>query len=156
MDPVQDDEDHAADHDHEAQQQEGSGPDLLHRLHGLLLDQFDVESRGQDEDEHGSSRSADDAKNVPDAGDKDDQGVGAGQQGYSDDGVADPAELLRGAQELVYRGTNREKHHGDGESDGSQHCQADDQQQHIILVDLGVGVQQLRLHVHCVETQETL
>lgn len=31
-------------------------PNLLHRLHGLLLDQFDVESRGQDEDEHGGSR----------------------------------------------------------------------------------------------------
>lgn len=30
-------------------------PDLLHRLHGLLADQFDVESRRQDEDEHGSS-----------------------------------------------------------------------------------------------------
>lgn len=33
-------------------------PDLLHRLHGLLADQFDVESRRQDEDEHGSSGGA--------------------------------------------------------------------------------------------------
>lgn len=32
-----------------------SYPNLLHRPHGLLLDQFKVESRGQDEDEHGSS-----------------------------------------------------------------------------------------------------
>lgn len=34
----------------------GPYPNLLHGLHGLLLDQFDVESRGQDEDEHGGSR----------------------------------------------------------------------------------------------------
>lgn len=35
----------------------GPYPNLLHGLHRLLLDQFDVESRGQDEDEHSSSRS---------------------------------------------------------------------------------------------------
>jgi len=46
VDPVHDDEAHAADHDHETAQQEGGSPDLLHRLHGLLLDQFDVESGG--------------------------------------------------------------------------------------------------------------
>lgn len=44
----------------------------------------------------------DEAKDVPDGGDKDDQGIGASQQNYRDDGVADPAELLRGAQELVH------------------------------------------------------
>lgn len=49
------------------------------------------------------------AKNVPNGGDTDDQGVGAGQQDYSDDGVADPAEVLRGTQELVYRGTNLQR-----------------------------------------------
>lgn len=46
------------------------------------------------------------AKNVPDSGDEDDQGVGAGQQHDGDDGVADPAEVLRGTQELVDGGTN--------------------------------------------------
>lgn len=81
-------------------------PDLLHRLHGLLLDQFDVESRGQDEDEHGGSGGADEAENVPDGGDEDDQGVGAGQQDHGDDGVADPAEVLGRAQELVDGGTD--------------------------------------------------
>lgn len=35
----------------------GPYPNLLHGLHGLFLDQFDVESRGQDEDEHSSGRS---------------------------------------------------------------------------------------------------
>ena len=126
----------------------------------------------------------DEAKDVPDGGDKDDQGVGAGQQDYGDDGVADPAELLRGAQELVDGGadlrrererdrrrrsndwtlataamsdgrqpphdTYREQHHGDGEGDGGQHSQTDDQQDDIGLVDLGVGVQQLGLHMDCV------
>lgn len=129
----------------------------------------------------------DEAKNVPDGGDKDNQGVGAGQQDHGDDGVADPAELLGGAQELVDGGANLhgerqnerlshmthftlvavtiygrlhlfdtygEKHHGDGEGDGGQHSQTDDQQDHIRLIDLGVGVQQLRLHVHCVERQQ--
>lgn len=42
----------------------GPYPNLLHGLHGLLLDQFDVEGRGQDEDEHGSSGSAYRKKNV--------------------------------------------------------------------------------------------
>lgn len=49
------------------------------------------------------------AKNVPYGGDKDDQDVGAGQQDNGDDGVADPAEVLRGTQELVYRGTNLQR-----------------------------------------------
>lgn len=47
----------------------------------------------------------------------------------------------------------REEHHGDGEGHGGQHGQADDQQDHIGLVDLGVGVQQLGLHMHCMEEQ---
>lgn len=46
------------------------------------------------------------AKNVPDGGNEDDQGVGAGQQDHSDDGVANPAEVLGSAQELVDRGTD--------------------------------------------------
>lgn len=45
--------------------------------------------------------------------------------------------------------TYREEHHGDGEGDGGQHSQAHDEQEHISLVDLGVGVQQLGLHMHC-------
>lgn len=49
------------------------------------------------------------SKNVPDSRDEDDQGVGAGQQHYGDDGVADPAEVLRGTQELVDGGTNLER-----------------------------------------------
>lgn len=40
----------------QAVEERGSYPDLLHRLHGLLLDQFEVEGRGQDEDEHGRRR----------------------------------------------------------------------------------------------------
>lgn len=40
----------------EALEEQTSYPDLLHGLHGLLLHQFDVESRGQDEDEHGGRR----------------------------------------------------------------------------------------------------
>lgn len=32
--------------------------------------------------------------------------------------------------------TYREEHHGNGEGDGGQHGQADDQQDHIVLVDL--------------------
>lgn len=53
--------------------------------------------------------------------------------------------------------THGEKHHRDGEGDSGQHGQTDDQQDHIRLVELGVGVQQLRLHVNCVEkTAETL
>lgn len=50
--------------------------------------------------------------------------------------------------------TYREQHHGDGEGDGGQHGQPDDQQEHVGLVNLGVGVQQLGLHVHCVEGQQ--
>lgn len=49
------------------------------------------------------------AKDVPYGGDKDDQGVGASQQDHSDDGVADPAEVLGGTQELVDRGPNLER-----------------------------------------------
>lgn len=105
----------------------GPYPNLLHGLHGLLLDQFDVERRGQDEDEHGSSGGTyrkkdvghfwrrpsravvtpvvraltDEAEDVPDGGDEDDQGVGACQQDHGDDNVADPAEVLGGAQEVV-------------------------------------------------------
>lgn len=122
------------------------------------------------------------AKDVPYGGDKDDQGVGANQQAHGDDGVTDPAEVLGGTQELVDGGTNlqrrtsymnkyirktikiqhrlysfstyREKHHGYGEGDGSQHSQADDQQDHVKLEDLGVGVQHLRLHMHCRERQQ--
>lgn len=47
--------------------------------------------------------------------------------------------------------TYGEKHHGDGEGDGGQHGQAHDEQEHVGLVDLGVGVQQLGLHVNCGE-----
>lgn len=36
MDPVQDDEGHAADHDHEAQQQEGSGLDRRTISHSVF------------------------------------------------------------------------------------------------------------------------
>lgn len=46
--------------------------------------------------------------------------------------------------------TYREQHHGDGKGDGGQHSQTDDQQDDIGLVDLGVGVQQLGLHVDCI------
>lgn len=89
--------------------------------------------------------------------------------------MADPAEVLGGAQEVVDGGadlrgggakrrhtrgpsdvsgpsvedTYREEHHGDGEGDGGQHSQAHDEQEHVSLVDLGVGVQQLGLHMHC-------
>lgn len=45
--------------------------------------------------------------------------------------------------------TYGEKHHRDGEGDGGQHGQAHDEQEHVGLVDLGVGVQQLGLHVNC-------
>jgi len=38
------------------------------------------------------------AKDIPDGGDKDDQGVSASQQDHSDDGVTDPAEVSCGAQ----------------------------------------------------------
>lgn len=48
----------------------------------------------------------DEAEDVLDGRDKDDQSVGASQQDHCDDGVTDPAEVLRGAQELVDRGTN--------------------------------------------------
>ncbi len=82
MDPVRDDQCHAADHHYESHDEEQSGlrrrrvwwdilsrsgqehtcsfgqimsyPDLLHWLHGLLLHQFDVEGRGKDEDQHSS------------------------------------------------------------------------------------------------------
>lgn len=47
--------------------------------------------------------------------------------------------------------TYREKHHRDGEGDGSQHGQAHNEQEHVGLVDLGVGVQQLGLHMNCGE-----
>lgn len=49
------------------------------------------------------------AKDVPYGGDKDDQGVGASQQAYGDDGVTDPAEVLGGTQELVDGGTNLQR-----------------------------------------------
>lgn len=42
----------------------------------------------------------DKSENVSDGGDEDDQGVGADQQDHGDDGVADPAEVLGGAQEM--------------------------------------------------------
>lgn len=48
----------------------------------------------------------DEAKDVPDGGDEDDQGVGASQQDHGDDDVADPAEVLGGAQEVVDRGAD--------------------------------------------------
>lgn len=48
----------------------------------------------------------DESKDVPDGGDEDDQGVGAGQQYHGDDNVADPAEVLGGAQEVVDRGAD--------------------------------------------------
>lgn len=57
------------------------------------------------------------AKDVSDGGDKDDQGVGAGQQDHGDDGVADPAELLRGAQELVDGGADLQRER-ETEADG--------------------------------------
>lgn len=43
----------------------------------------------------------DEAEDVPDGGDEDDQGVGAGEQDHGDNDVADPAEVLGGAQEVV-------------------------------------------------------
>lgn len=45
--------------------------------------------------------------------------------------------------------TYREKHHGHGEGDGGQHGQSHDEQEHVGLVHLGVGVQQLGLNVNC-------
>ena len=45
--------------------------------------------------------------------------------------------------------TYREKHNGDGQRHSSQNGQADNEQDHVRLVHLGVGVQQLRLHMHC-------
>lgn len=45
--------------------------------------------------------------------------------------------------------TYGEEHHRDGESNGGQHGQAHDEQEHVSLVDLGVGVQQLWFHVNC-------
>lgn len=47
--------------------------------------------------------------------------------------------------------TYREKHHRDGEGDGGQHGQAHNEKEHVGLVDLGVGVQQLGLHMNCGE-----
>lgn len=46
------------------------------------------------------------AKDVPDGGDQDHQGVGSSEQAHGDDGVADPAELLGGGQVVVDGGTN--------------------------------------------------
>lgn len=51
--------------------------------------------------------------------------------------------------EVVFTGTHREEHDGDGQRDGGEDCQADEQQHGVKLVDLGEGVQQLRLHVTC-------
>lgn len=51
----------------------------------------------------------DEAKDVPDGRDCDDQNIGASQQDHGDDGVADPAEVLSGAQEVVDRGTNLQR-----------------------------------------------
>lgn len=48
----------------------------------------------------------DEAEDVAYAGDEDDQDVGSGQQDHGDDGVADPAELLLGAQQVVDRRTD--------------------------------------------------
>lgn len=48
----------------------------------------------------------DESKDVPDGGDEDDQGIGAGQQDHGDDNVADPAEVLGGAQEVVDGGAD--------------------------------------------------
>lgn len=45
--------------------------------------------------------------------------------------------------------TYREKHNWNSQGHGGQDSQADDQQDHVPLVHLGVGVQQLRLHVLC-------
>lgn len=56
--------------------------------------------------------------------------------------------------ELDFFDTYREEHHRNSEGDGSQHSQADDQQDHIKLVEFGVGVQQLGLHMHCKERQQ--
>lgn len=43
----------------------------------------------------------DEPEDVPDGGDEDDQGVGASKQDQGDDKVADPAEVLGGAHEVV-------------------------------------------------------
>lgn len=48
----------------------------------------------------------------------------------------------------------RKKHHRDGEGDSGQYGHANDQQEDIRLVHLGVGVQKLGLHVRCIETQQ--
>lgn len=50
---------------------------------------------------------------------------------------------------IYFAATYGEKHHGDGEGDGGQHGQSDDQQNHVGLEHLGVGVQHLGLHVCC-------
>lgn len=51
----------------------------------------------------------DDAKDVLDVGGEDDQSIGATQQAQSNKGVADPAEILRGAEEMVDGGTNLQR-----------------------------------------------
>lgn len=47
--------------------------------------------------------------------------------------------------------THRKQHDGDGQSDGGQNSQSDEQQQGVKLINLGEGVEQLRLHVVCGE-----
>lgn len=55
----------------------------------------------------------------------------------------------RFAREADFPGTHGEQHDGDSQRDGGEDGQADEQQQGVELVDLGEGVQQLRLYVTC-------
>lgn len=55
----------------------------------------------------------------------------------------------RFSREANFTRTYGEQHDGDSQRDGGEDGQADEQQQGVKLVDLGEGVQQLRLHVTC-------
>lgn len=52
--------------------------------------------------------------------------------------------------------TYREENHRDCECDSSQDSQTDNQQENIILVDLRIGVEQLRFHMDCTGIQRSL
>lgn len=93
VDPVKNDKRQAANHEDDSHDQEDGCPNLLWGAQRQRLYQAQVKGSGQDEDEHCCRRGADEAKDVPDGGDKDDQHVVKGQDEGGNEQVASPAEL---------------------------------------------------------------
>lgn len=106
--PVEHDEWQTANHEDDSHHEEDGSPNFLRWVHRFGLDQTKVERRGQDKDEHCSSRGPDEAKDVSDGGHEDHQEIIEDQDPRRDEQMSDPAELSAAEQESGDRRTDRE------------------------------------------------